>query len=296
MLADHAFSNAHPKPYIAEQGLKGGWNNNPSVMAEITTDAMAQGGIKVVDTGRLAESAKILLEESVKASYLLAGNSPESQGEAPSTIRSGVGIARVISASDVGLYLTQDNLNETEERFYRIVRDLCGMMDEPATMPLRNGMGEQQNFQYDRTMMGPHVDVVISTDRDIDQEREEIFSRALDLKMVGDPAIDFELLEDLSGIPPDILRRAKDRLAQAQMKAAMEMSAQGGMASPGSAGPVPSSAGNGASPFGAAAGGLPAPLRQRRMGARAPTQARPPSRSRGSQVPTSPLGGGGGIT
>jgi hypothetical protein len=295
MIADNAVYNTHPKKVIVEGGLVKGDNNSPNQWIEIQKDAI--GGIQQLQPGQVGEAAKILLERSIADTYALAGNDPVAHGSSPETLRSGVGVARVIAASEVSLYLLQDQLFEMEGRFFEIVRDLSRATDTAAFMEIQtNGAGEAQPFAYDRTLMQPNIKIQVVADREIDQEREELFSRAVELFGIGDPYIDWDMLHELSGIPADLLKAAADRIrARAAgippellpliMGQGGQQGAPGGRPRPGGGG-GDSLPGRGAPP--APGGGSRAAF----AGSHAPTQTRPPSRSRGAQTPASPAGGG----
>jgi hypothetical protein len=301
MLSDNAIFNTHPKKVVIEGGIRKPGNNSPNDVIEVSQDAIS--GFKLLPPGPVGEACKILLERSIADTYALAGNDPVAHGSQPETLRSGVGVARVIAASEVSLYLLQDQLFETESKFFEIVRDICRKTDSAAFMDIKNdATGISQPFAYDRTLMQPNIRIQVVADRELDQEREELFSRAVELFTIGDPWIDWDLLHTLSGIPLDILRAAEERIrarsggippdmlgmimgGQGQPGA---MQGRGGAGQPG--GTPPPGRSNGASkPQGGGAGQLIAGF----AGARAPKQTRPPSRSRGAQTASSPAGGGG---
>jgi hypothetical protein len=142
MLSDNAFAGAHSKVVVPKDGIEGAWNNDPNMPIEVSSECWSSGGPKQLPPSDISSSARVLLERSLEDLFLLAANSPESQGQAPDTIRSGVGIARVVAASDVGLYLTQNSLMEADARFYRIARDYLRMIDSPRRWAwwLRTGL------------------------------------------------------------------------------------------------------------------------------------------------------------
>lgn len=293
MVADNAFSNAHPKVMVPKDGIESGWNNNPDDVLELSEGAWAQGGAKRLETGEVAPSVRILLDRSIQDLFLLAANSPESQGQAPETLRSGVGFRSVVAASEVGLFLTMEALTEADATFYRIVRDLCAMVDSPAEIPMVAPNGTPGNYSYDRSVLAHEggcspIDIEVLTDRDVDQEREELFSRAMEMKGLGVIGIDDEVLLRLSGIPEDVIGAARERarMQQAEQAASgMAPELGGGLGSPpGAAGP-PSPSPNG--------GTLPPAIAARLGGQRAPRPTRPPVRSRGAMTAQTPTLGGG---
>jgi hypothetical protein len=298
MLSDNAVFNTHPKRQILKDGLAKPDNNNPAEIMEVTQEAWAAGGVKQLPPGQAGEAAKILLEQSVHSMYAVLGNDPVAMGSQPDTVRSGVGIARVIAASEVGLYTIQDNLYASESRFFRMLRDIARMIDAPRTISVQDrSAGKTTGFPYNRFMMQPDVQVEVVSDNEIDQQREELFSRAMELKQTGDPNVTWTMLEDLSGIPADVWQRAHDE-AQDQQPPVMPGMPPGAPGAPGPAGAAPGSMpaarpGMPAMPSGPSGNGstgIPNAVLAR-AGGHAPTQLRPPSRSR--TVPTpSPSGGG----
>lgn len=293
MIADNAIFNTHPKRVIASGGLLKNDNNSPNDWIEISKDAV--GSFQVVPPGQVGEAAKILLERSIADTYALAGNDPVAHGSSPETLRSGVGVARVIAASEVSLYLLQDQLFETETRFFELIRDLSRATDSPAFMEIQNdATGIAQPFAYDRTLMQPNIKIQVVADREIDQEREELFSRAVELFGMGDPWVDWDMLHELSGIPADLLKTAGDRIRARAGGIPPELLQ--GIMGQGAGGGGPPQRGGGALP---GRGAPPPPgggqMASTRAGAHAPTQTRPPSRSRGAQTPESPAGGAGGF-
>lgn len=280
MLSDNAFTGAHSKVIIPKDGIEGGWNNDGNQPIQVSQECWQMGGPKNLPPTDISSSARLLLERSLEDLFLLAANSPESQGQAPDTIRSGVGIARIVAASDVGLFLTNESLVEADARFYRIVRDYCRMIDSPSEVPMTAPDGTPGTYSYDRTLMTPDIEVEVLTERDVDQEREELFSRAVEMRGMQVREVDDQMLLELSGIPDDVIQRARER-ANAQAYRLDEA----GMA-PAISGSGPPT--NGAPPT----GGLPASIAARVAGAHAPKQTRPPSRSRGAVAPTAPFGGG----
>lgn len=289
MLADNAFANVHGKVVIPKEGIEGGWNNDPNIPLEVSGECWQQGGPKPLNMGDFSASGRILLERSTTDLFLLAANSPESQGQAPDTLRSGVGLRSVIAASEVGLYLTQLSLLSADARFYRIARDLLGMMDSPAQIPMVAPDGTPGSYDYDRTVMSSMVDVEVLTDRDVDQEREELFSRASEMRQMQVAAADDDMLLELSGIPEDILYRARQR---AQVLQAQQAAMQQAGALPPELGAMPAKPQPtpGGQPNGNGHSTMP-PAIAARMGANAPRPTRPPSRSRGGQTPSTPFGG-----
>lgn len=294
MIADNAIFNAHPKKVIVAGGLMKPDNNNPGDWIEVEEKAV--GSVQQLPPGPVGEAAKILLERSIQDSYALPGNDPVAHGAQPDTIRSGVGIARVVAASEVSLYLLQDALFDADQDFYEIARDICREIDTPALINVPNeANGLTTEYPYDRTLMQPHVGVAVSADRELDQEREELFTRALQLYQIGDPWIDWDLLHQLSGLPEDLIAAAQNRVrARAggldPMMIQQLMGQQSGTSSVNGGRPAGKGGGNGA-------GGPPSPgmnrMKQSFEGARTVGQVRPPSRSRGAQTASSPTGGGG---
>lgn len=286
MIADNAFSNAHSKVFAPSNGITNGWNNNPNDWMEVSSECFAAGGPKTLQMGDVSASARILLERSIQDLWLMAGNSPEAQGQAPDTIRSGVGLGRIIAASEVGLLLTLASLVEADARFFRIARDLCALVDGPAKIPVTAPDGTPGTFDYDRSLMGPNVNVEVLTERDVEQEREEMFSRAVELRGMQVAEADDQMLLDLSGIPADVVQRARDRVAAKQA----QMAQMGGGLPPEIGGGQPGAP----APNGNGIGdGLPASLKARMAGAHAPQQARPPARSRGAGTPEASIAGAG---
>lgn len=286
MLADNSFAGPHAKVVIPKDGVEGGWNNDATQPIEVSSECWSQGGPKQMPPQDISSSTRILLDRSLEDLFLLAANSPESQGQAPDTVRSGVGIARIVAASDVGLYLTNESLIEADARFFRLVRDYCRMVDGPADIPVQAPDGTPGSYSYDRSLMSPAIDIEVLTERDVDAEREELFSRAVEMRSMGVPEADGQMLLELSGIPDDVVQRARERAraAQAQQEALglppSIATSPGGAPAP----PPQNGSGNGA---------MPPAIAARIGGQHAPTQTRPPSRSRGASTPSAPFGGGG---
>lgn len=298
MLGDNAVYNTHPKKVALQDSITKADNNDPSNIIEMTEQGIAVGGLKQLEPGQVGEAAKILLQTSKENTYILAGNDPVAHGGQPSTVRSGVGIGRIVAASEVALYTVEDQFFESDERFYRILRDLLAKVDYPQEMFVRNeSTGLEQPMQYDRMLMRLIADIEVSTEARADQDREERYTRAFELKMAGDPVVDWDMLHELSGIEPDVWQRA---LQRAQNRPSLPGQNPIDDILPGATGPPPLSVvqgGRGAAP---AMGGGPdavgaGPIRQQIAGRHAPPQHRPPAISRGKQVPTSPAGGGGGF-
>lgn len=295
MTSDNAIYNAHPKRWIRTGGITKPDNNDPGNIMEVSEEAAAEGGVHVMPAGNIGESAKILLSESKDSSYELGGNDRVAHGGEPTTVRSGVGIGRIVAASEVSLYSNQDIFYEAETRFYRIVRDIMRKVDYPQEMFVRNdSTGMDQSIMYDRMLMNLIADLEVTTEQQVDQEREELYSRAVELKGLGDPFIDWEMLHELSGIPPDILMRAMQRVSQSPPGTrAIDAILPGAGGGPPPLSVIPGgrtaapALGQGADAMGAGR------VRQESAGRHAPPQHRPPSRSRGMQTPASPLGGGG---
>jgi hypothetical protein len=159
------------------------------------------------------------------------------------------------------------------------------MIDSPAQVGVVAPNGTPGTFAYDRSLMDPAVEIEVLTDRDVDQEREELFSRAVEMRGLQVREVDDQMLLELSGIPDDITQRAKMRVA------AMPLQGAGGLPPEITSGGVPGA------PQGPPANGngsqasLPPALAARMGGAHAPTQARPPSRSRGAELKPAPFGG-----
>src|SRR5258706_6698475 len=279
MLAANAIFKTHPKRVIVKDGIVKPDNNNPANVIEISEQAAAGRGLEELQPAGIGEAAKILLHTSKEDSYLVSGNDPVAHGAQPETLRSGVGVKTVIAASEVALYLTQDILYSAETRFFRITRDICRKVDYPQQMFVQNDMtGMEQPYQYENTLMNLAVKVEVSAEKEIDQEREELYSRALELKSQGDPGIDWELLHELSGIPPDIFERARQRMIAPPGPGARQIDqiipgASGGAPAlsvlPGGRQPAPAPGGGGAGMLGAAR------IRQETAGRNAPTQLRP---------------------
>lgn len=287
MLADNAFSGAHSKVQVPKDGIEGGWNNNPDDPLIMSSEAWASGGAKTLPPADISASARILLDRSLEDQFLLAANSPESQGQAPDTVRSGVGIARIVAASEVGLLLTNESLIEADARFYRLLRDYLAQIDTPAQIPMIAPDGRYGSYQYDRSLMGPNVQITIRTGRDVDQEREELFSRSVELRGMGVPEADNNMLLELSGIPEDIVQRARERaevIRLRQENAGLAPAIGGASQGP----PAPAANGNGSE-----GPALPAAVAQRIAGSHAPKQVRPPARSRGAITPEAPFSGAG---
>jgi hypothetical protein len=283
MVADNAFANAHPKVMVPKGGVESGWNNNPNDLMELSPEAWASGGAKMLQTGDVAPAVRVLLERSIQDLFLLAANSPESQGQAPETLRSGVGFRSVVAASEVGLFLTLEALTEADARFYRIVRDLCAMVDSPADIPIVAPNGVPGTYEYDRTLMSQAIDVEVMTERDVDQEREELFSRAVEMRGMGVASIDDEVLLRLSGIPEDVLGGARERARMLQAERSMgglPPEIGGGMGGPSGPGSATRSA-----PQPNGGGSMPPAIAARLGGSHAPRPTRPPARSRGAGSP-----------
>lgn len=277
MLADAAFSGAHSKTYTVKDAVKSGWNNNPDDIIEISREAMASGGMKTLPPADVSPAVRLLQQNSRENMYLLPGLSPEAQGQAPDTLRSGVGLQRVQLASEIGLYLPLDSLTKADQRFYKILRDLCAMIDKPTNIPMAAPGGITGEYAYDRGLMREPFDVEVITDRDIDEQREEVFSRAMEMKLAQVQGVDDEMLLELSGIPNDVQMRAKQRVA-------MQYNAQASMGLPPSLGSTPPALGVGSNRGAPPNTGIPAqtgPL-NKMQGRLAPSPTRPPARSRGS--------------
>jgi hypothetical protein len=146
--------------------------------------------------------------------------------------------------------------------------------------------------------MQPNLAVSVSADREIDQEREELFTRALQLFQIGDPWVDWDLRHELSGLPADMIAAAQNRVrARAGGLDPLMLGALSGQQGGQQSGGAVNGGRSGGMGGGNGAGGPPKPgmngLKQRFEGARTVGQTRPPSRSRGMQTASSPTGGGG---
>jgi len=299
MLGDNAVYNTHPKRVVLQDSITKADNNDPGNIMEMTQEGIAAGGMKQLEPGQVGEAAKIILQTSDANSYKLAGNDPVAHGGAPSTIRSGVGIGRIVAASEVSLYSVEDQFFEAETRFYRILRDMLAKVDYPQEMFVRNdASGLEEAMQYDRMLMRLIADIEVTTEARIDQEREELYSRAVELKGLGDPMVDWEMLHELSGIPPDVWQRSLQRAASKPAPPGMNPIDQilpGATGGPPPLSVVQGGRGAGPAPGGGGPDSLGAGrLQQQIAGRNAPPQHTPPARSRGMQTPQSPAGGGGG--
>ena len=279
MLADNAFSGGHSKIQVPKDGIVSGWGNSTDRPLEVSTECWSAGGAKTLQPADISSSARVLLDRSIQDLFLLAANSPESQGQAPETLRSGVGFRSVVAASEVGLYLNLEGLMEADARFYRIVRDLCGMVDRPTQIQMIAPDGTPGTYQYDRSLMGPQVEIEIRTDRDVDAEREELFSRGMEMRQLQVQGVDDGMLLELSGIPDDIIRRARERVAAQPPlgPAGLPPEINTGLAPTG----MPGQNGN----------AVPSQAMNRLAGKMAPKPSRPPSRSRGQLPAGAGMGG-----
>jgi hypothetical protein len=292
-LADCATENAHPKLMTIDGGIISGNNNDANQPLVVTEAFYNKGGPKRLEAADVSPAVRLLLQEAMSHIYLLPGLSPESQGQAPDTIRSGVGLARVQAASEIGLVLPKDALIKADARFYRIIRDLCAQFDVSADIPMVNDQGIPGVVEYDRALMQEPFDIEILTDDDVDQQREELFSRAMEMRQipnqqgtVGVTGIDDPLLLELSGIPEDILMRAQQRVAQQPVAAQQGLPPElGGAPSP-TMGAAPPDVTPAVNPMTGPANKM--------AGRFAPRQTKPPSRSRGSESSVGALMNGAG--
>lgn len=281
MTLDNAISNAHPKRWELQKSRQNADNNDPTNIIQYDEAGAQAGGLHYLPPGELGAATRILLEKSEMNTYRLAGNDPVAFGAQPETVRSGVGISRIVAASEVALFLPQRGVYSADTQFYRIAQDLCKLVDYADHMTIPTEGGGSQGIVYEREMMALIEELQVTGEQELDDQREAYFTRSLQLKQMGDPTITWDLLHRLSGIPEEYFQEAE---AEAQQNAASIMPAPG-VAAPGASGAAPTLSvlpgGRAAPP--AQAGQTGAAL----SGLLAPPQVRPPSRSRG----TPPQGG-----
>ena len=277
LLLHNAIVNTHPKRSVLQGSLTKPLNNDPFDVVEMNAEGIAAGGIRVSQPGDVGQAARILLGDSKEMTYLLAGNDRTATGAQPETVRSGVGIARINAASDIALYLPQAQLFKADTQFFRIVQDICSQVDYPERMSIKNELTQEtQDVMYEKGLMRVLHSIEVTGEQDTEEDREAYFSRALQLKSIGDPNVTWSMIEELSGIPQEYFDRAREEAIVAPQPMSV---VEGGLG-----------------PAGAAAGGNAGAgaVRQAALGAVAPPQTKPPSLSRGAVKPIPNVGGTNG--
>jgi len=279
MTLDNSIYNAHPKRWELKDSLLNKDNNDPANTLQYSEAGAQAGGLHQLPPGDLGAAARIMLEKSEQNTYRLAGNDPVAAGAQPDTIRSGVGIARINAASDISLFLPQRGVFAADTQFFEILQDICKMVDYADRVQVPVEGGGVQSVMYERDMMKLIEEMEVTGEQEVEEQRETYFTRALQMKQLGDPTITWDLIHRLSGIPEEYFQEAESEVA-AHPESAMPLPQPASAGAPGAAAPSLSVLPGGrAAPnqAGAALSGL-----------LAPPQTRPPSRSRGTPTPGGP--------